>query len=410
MVCIASQMVQIARMNKFFTHNKKIRSPLAVLGIEGISRAQEVQPTRGPVAAADIEENNVSTNITKPKASTVPNDTSTFTTSKMDSSSTGEQEAMTNQTGQQQNPATLNNDQVFVINATSSTTTNSTSTTDRDISTDPVVPYWKDDDPMVATMDRSAVKDFERQERVVIATKVQGDQEYQIADVKQSMCLLTAAYNNRVHYDIVVFTSHPWEEADVKELESIVAPANVKIVMDSLPLPDVVRAMSESGRQKLLDRCYNVTEPDDFHWHMLCDDGKLRYNWQAEFRTKHVWTNPALAGYKYMLWMDSDGHSGAKWNQDPIATMVRNELVLLFDNFPGGTSRLREIRERINKAFNTTVHCGIGLEDGHLVAYQGTKCILRQVHGFFHATNLGTYEVHGRCNILLSCLVCFSRG
>lgn len=60
----------------------------------------------------------------------------------------------------------------------------------------------------------------------------------------------------------------------------------------------------------------------------------LAYTWQCEFRSKWIWRHPGLANYKYMMWMDSDTMCSKPWKQDPIATMVRNDLVLMYDNYP----------------------------------------------------------------------------
>lgn len=35
-----------------------------------------------------------------------------------------------------------------------------------------------------------------------------------------------------------------------------------------------------------------------------------------------------------MMWMDSDTMCSKAWEQDPIAAMVRNDLVLMYDNYP----------------------------------------------------------------------------
>lgn len=80
-----------------------------------------------------------------------------------------------------------------------------------------------------------------------------------------------------------------------------------------------------------------------------------------------------------------------KWEQDPIATLARNDLAILFDHFPQGNAKGVEWTEKFQAAFNKTI-CRVEMVDGHLVAREGNcagrKLTIAQVHGFFHVTNL----------------------
>jgi hypothetical protein len=67
-----------------------------------------------------------------------------------------------------------------------------------------------------------------------------------------------------------------------------------------------------------------------------------------------------LQPYRYMMWFDSDTFPMQVWKQDPIATMVRNNLVLLFDNFPMGGDGGAETHRRIRDSFGRTI-CDITL-------------------------------------------------
>lgn len=46
--------------------------------------------------------------------------------------------------------------------------------------------------------------------------------------------------------------------------------------------------------------------------HHCVDPGETRvssnlaYAWQAEFRAYHIWYNPEIKEYNYMMWFDSD--------------------------------------------------------------------------------------------------------
>ena len=75
--------------------------------------------------------------------------------------------------------------------------------------------------------------------------------------------------------------------------------------------------------------------------------------------------------------------------------MARNKLAILFDHFPQGQAKGVEWGDRFQAAFGKTI-CRVDLEDGHLVAFPG-NCLgknlaIKQVHGFFHVTNLDFYR------------------
>jgi hypothetical protein len=78
-----------------------------------------------------------------------------------------------------------------------------------------------------------------------------------------------------------------------------------------------------------------------------------------------------------------------------MKVMVENNLVILFDNFPMGTSRGPWFYDRYRKAFNTSL-CSISLtKRGYLKPSLGGDCpkpMVKQIHGFFHITNLDFYR------------------
>ena len=65
------------------------------------------------------------------------------------------------------------------------------------------------------------IQDFERQPGVVIATKIHG--ENTLFMLEQSLCLLHHAYNYRMLYDIVVFTTDEISEEATAKLKSFVS-------------------------------------------------------------------------------------------------------------------------------------------------------------------------------------------
>jgi hypothetical protein len=250
----------------------------------------------------------------------------------------------------------------------------------------------------------NSIVEFERVPGGGIVTKIHGP-KYLDALI-QSMCLLHYAYNNRVFYDIIVFTATPISDAEIAPLRQLIAPANLTLVMDNPGLQTLLTtSMSPQQQAQLIQRC-NVTSLHEIAWETVCHEpttqGKgtwtyLSYTWQCEFRSLHIWTHPALAPYKYMLWMDTDGFCTRVWDRDPIATMAQHDLALLFDNFPMGSSRDATFTQRYRTAFNNTL-CGVDLKNGHLSArtlpiQQSCRTIeVKQVHGFFHVSNLDFYR------------------
>lgn len=144
-----------------------------------------------------------------------------------------------------------------------------------------------------------------------------------------------------------------------------------------------------------------MDSPANLSWWSNCP-GRLAYNWQAEFRTKHIWKHPALAPYKYMVWMDSDAFCTKVWKQDPVAYAIANDLVIFFDHFPQGQAQGAthyQVMDRMNKVFNKTI-CTLDLDrrNGWIRPLLGSmkECRpyrkLQLIHGFFHITNLDFYR------------------
>jgi hypothetical protein len=170
---------------------------------------------------------------------------------------------------------------------------------------------------------------------VVVVTKIQGPPH--LRALRQMLCLFTKAYNDRAIRDIVVFTSEDIDREDVQDIQSIAAPAKLTVEIDNPGLHEMVNSFSPIQQSKLLERCH-VTSVSELTWYSLCDEEgsyvtlkgeRLAYAWQAEFRALHLWNHKALQPYKYMMWMDSDAFCTRVWNEDPLATIVRHDLVLV---------------------------------------------------------------------------------
>ena len=122
----------------------------------------------------------------------------------------------------------------------------------------------------------ATTKPFVRHDRVVIATKIHG--EHQIGLLKQSMCLLHHAYNHKVLYDIITFSTNPIPQESFKSLQAIVAPARFSLVVDSKGLQEEYDALSSSKKTAFLKMC-NGTSLGNLTWWTNCDQGRLAYNW-----------------------------------------------------------------------------------------------------------------------------------
>jgi hypothetical protein len=191
---------------------------------------------------------------------------------------------------------------------------------------------------------------FKRYDNVVIATKIHGPHQWFV--LEQSLCLLHYAYNHRVQYDIVVFTTIPVPEEDIQSLNQLVSPANVSIVVDNRGLQNEIAALSKEEYNSFLRRC-NVSSPENLTWFSDCPD-HIAYNWQAEFRGLRLWHHPSIAKYSTMIWMDADGFATKPWQYDPVSYFIENDGVIMFDHFPQAFS-VRTIQPRLFKSFQAFV-------------------------------------------------------
>jgi len=274
----------------------------------------------------------------------------------------------------------------------------------------------------ITSLDNTITKEkkFFRYDKVAIVTKIHGPHQWKL--VVQSMCLLHFAYNNKVLYDIIVFTALPIPKEDIESLQKMLAPANVSIVIDNRGLQEEIAALTPARYDHFMERCH-VSSPTNLTWWSECRGElngrgrqiRLAYAWQAEFRSIHIWHHPSLVDYKYMLWLDSDGFSTKRWENDPVAYFIENDGIIMFDHFPQGSAPGR-VQSLILKGFNATV-CDLRLnkEKGHLertLVHNDTECGIPNIHGFFHITNLDFYRSqpvkYGLETLIGDCFLCRS--
>lgn len=236
---------------------------------------------------------------------------------------------------------------------------------------------------------------------VVIAMKIH-DEAF-MPEVKQSLCLLDVAYNSRFNYDIVIFHTIPINESHILEVQQIVSPANVTFVLDDMTFEEQIANMTLEQQETLVNRCNEVNTTADLSWRTRCRDDRfvmpIAYCWMSEFRSKQIWVQEVLRPYKYMLWWDSDSFATMVWKQDPIEYMIQNDLVLLMGNYAQGITRGNTgVQQKLLKVYNKTLCSAELVANGVLNATYGTaeECgrnHVKQVHGFFHITNLDFYRL-----------------
>ena len=258
------------------------------------------------------------------------------------------------------------------------------------------------------------VIEFQRQEGVVIVTKVHGP--HQLALLKQSMCLLRYAYNSRVNYDIVLFTTLPIRDNEtlLVDIRNVLKPAIITVVLDNIGIVNEIHKLSPIRRQKFLQRC-NVTSPDQITWDSVCyEEGfgsRISYNWQAEFRSWHIWRHQSLQRYRYMMWLDTDAFCTQKWDRDPIAIAIKNQMVIYFDNYPQG--RAKAAQSKVKEVFGKYLCGARKLPNGQMSTTLDDTCggsQLWTLHGFFHITDLDFFRqkqvIHWAETMIGDCFLC----
>lgn len=248
--------------------------------------------------------------------------------------------------------------------------------------------------------------DFERYEGVVIVTKVLSQDSLQ--KLKQTLCFLSHGYNDRMKYDIVVFTTIPWDDDKIAEAQNVVKPAKLTIAVEAEPLEDQLAKMSKEELNFLRSRCGLEGENGTLTWFHHCHEpsfpgnvANLGYSWQAEFRAYHIWTHPAIQQYKYMMWLDADAMVGRTWDVDPMKAMVDNNLTVLYVGWPYGRVNHSIIKNKMMAAYNKSICAVKGTSDGSISpvfckGHQNERFQLKSIAGNHHITNLEVFrkDVH----------------
>ena len=133
---------------------------------------------------------------------------------------------------------------------------------------------------------------FKRYEDVVIVTKVLWEKD--IIPLKQWICLLNHAYNDRMKYDVVVFTTTPWDNDKIVELQKAAAPANLTVAVEGPPLEEQLSGMSDNERDFLRKRCNVKNETEKLTWFHHCTEPGSRHVNNREFIVHY-------ANYSYLL-------------------------------------------------------------------------------------------------------------
>lgn len=242
-------------------------------------------------------------------------------------------------------------------------------------------------------------KEFKKQKGVVIATKIHGS--HQMPILRQFLCLFNFAYNAKMKYDVLVYTTESLSKEEEKEIMELGKPAKVTIVVDNPGLHELIDKLPENKKERFLRKCELDNDPDgmkmkNLTWFSNCKENgrssRLAYNWQAEFRAWRIWTHASLKPYKYMLWIDADAFCTEEWKRDPVGFFIEHKLAIFFANHGAGQSPggYPEFIERFKEAFNRTIS-EVEVVEGHLTSKNGTGTV-SQIHGFMHMTDLDFFR------------------
>ena len=268
------------------------------------------------------------------------------------------------------------------------------------------------------TGDHNNTHGFHRYDGVVIVTKVLSSS---VQTVSSWLCFISHAYNDKMKYDVVIFTTTPWTNNQIQALQAIAAPANFKVTvaLEGPPLEEQLAAMPKEELRSLRERCGIAKDnhTQALTWYHHCTEkgpngaNNLGYAWQAEFRSYQIWNHPAIQPYKYMMWFDTDAYATKEWDVDPMKAMVENDLVVLYSGFPYGRTRNdNNLRDKLIHSYGSSI-CHIqqtqtredvkgkkGWEQGDILKMKpcNNSVVFSQIAGSHHITNLEVFrkDVH----------------
>lgn len=249
----------------------------------------------------------------------------------------------------------------------------------------------------------SATSPFQRYDGVVIVSKVLWDKDIDV--ICQFICYISHAYNDQMHYDIIIFTTIPWSEKSIRMAQKAAGNSTkLTVVVERPSLDERLEYMSDEEVKYLRERC-NERDPNrKLSWFHYCSEVgsktktvNLGYAWQSEFRSYHIWNHDALQDYKYMMWFDIDCRLKETWTQDPMQMFIENNLTLMYNGFPYGQLEDNLLRSKMRDVYNVTICYNDQSPAGHMY---GKMCEergpVKMIAGAHHITNLEDYrkEIH----------------
>ena len=248
------------------------------------------------------------------------------------------------------------------------------------------------------SVDDSNSTTSKRYDGVVIATKVLWSKD--LDRLKKWMCFLAHSYTDKMKYDVVIFTSEPWNETQIAELQKVAHPAKLTVALEGPTLEEHIKSMTPDEVEFLYKRC-NVTDGDHIRWQHHCREpgyrhvNNLGYAWQAEFRAYHIWNHPAIKDYKYMMWLDADAFVGKEWDVDPMQVMIENDYTVMYASSNYGTTKNDlKLGDKLLKAYNVNI-CQVVDNNSKYIHFKSCPhnfTNIRQIAGMHHITNLEVFR------------------
>ena len=117
---------------------------------------------------------------------------------------------------------------------------------------------------------------FTRYDGVAIVTKVLWPKDIQ--NLERWLCYISHAYNDKMKYDVIVFTTMPWEEKDIVRLQNVAAHVNVTVALEGPSLEEQLAAMTKEEVKFLRNRCgLNDTDDRELTWTNYCSEPNSRH-------------------------------------------------------------------------------------------------------------------------------------
>ena len=191
----------------------------------------------------------------------------------------------------------------------------------------------------------------------------------------------------------------PENETDLVLIRDTISPVNLKVVVDNDGLANKINKLSPIRRKNFMNQC-NISSPEEIDWWSECYEedvgmGKIRYNWQAKFRSLHIWNHKALKPYHYMMWIDTGAFCTQPWDRDPMAIAAKNDLAIYYyANYPMG-GRAKFAQPKVMDVFGAYLCSSRKTNSGSMETRTNGECVGSQlwtIHRFHHITNLDFFR------------------